>query len=91
MKRTVFFAIFLLLASCQTKPSGHVTTGPTYPKGDCEELGQVIGTSGTRKDAKENAMADLRHEAANLGGNYVRVVAVSAYGAAARGIAYRCQ
>ena len=40
---------------------------------------------------KEKAMEDLRHEAANRQGNYVRVLAVSAHGGAVRGIAYRCK
>ena len=89
--RSILTIIFLLRAGCQTTPNGYVTTGSTYPEGECEELGQIIGTSGTRENAKEKAMADLRHEAANLSGNYVRVVAVSAYGAAVRGVAYRCK
>lgn len=89
--KKIFIAAFLALSACQSTPNGNVTIGNDRPSGNCEEVGQVIGTSGSHKNARENAMADLRHEAALKSANYVRLLAVSAHGAAARGIAYRCQ
>ncbi|MEM7646656.1 MAG: hypothetical protein AAF203_07095 [Pseudomonadota bacterium] len=89
----VLRALFLvfLLVGCQSTPGGHVQVSSTYPPGKCEEIGQVIGTSNSTKDSKEKAMADLRSETAARQGNFVRVLAISAHGAAVRGIAYRCR
>lgn len=86
-------ALFLILATtgCQTTPYGSVQVSHNYPPGQCQELGQVIGHTNTRDQAREQALQDLRMQAARLNGNYVRLLAVTAYGTAARGIAYRCR
>ena len=87
----IILSLCILQVSCQSTPNGQVNLGYERPSGECREIGQVIGTSNSRKDSREKAMADLRHEAANHQANYVRVLTVSAHGGAVRGIAYRCQ
>lgn len=86
----LFSAVFLGLLGCQSTPGGNVTLSEEAPGKDCQEIGQVIGTSNSRHDSREKAMADLRHEASMISGNYVKVLAVSAHGATVRGMAYRC-
>lgn len=89
--RYISILLFLLMSACQSTPGGNVTLSEEAPGEDCKEIGQVIGTSNSHKDSREKAMADLRHEASLISGNYVKVVAVSAHGASVRGIAYRCE
>ena len=89
--RTLILTLMFVLTSCQTTPGGNVQVGSSYPPGSCTEVGQVIGTANSREDSHNKALADLRHEAALKDGNYVRILATSAYGAAIRGMAYRCQ
>lgn len=89
--KKIMLASFFILASCQSTPGGNVRLSNDRPRGDCEEVGQVIGTSGTRKNAREKAMDDLRHEASLKTANYVRILAISAHGSSVRGIAYRCR
>lgn len=91
MKAFLIF-IILFLASCQTYHRSPVEVGEAYPRGRyCESIGQVIGMAGKKKNAEAQSIEDLKENAARLGGNYVRVIAVSAYGTAARGIAYKCR
>lgn len=80
----------LFLSGCATTGPGSVSVGNSHPSGDCEEIGQVIGTSNSTKNSHAKAMEDLKYEASLKSGNYVRVLATSAHGAAIRGIAYRC-
>ncbi len=85
-------AVFLLcLTQCQTTHYEHVRVGSSYPQGNCDERGQVIGNASSYKDARKKSIDDMRHQAARLDANYVRLVAVASYGSAARGIAYRCR
>ncbi len=89
MKRFAF--VFLFLAACQTTPgSQSVTVSDNDPPKNCREIGAVIGTSSSRQDAREKSLEDLRYEASLKMANYVKVMAISAHGGSARGIAYRC-
>ena len=89
MKNALLLLTFLIL-SCQSKPHGEVRLGYDYPQGNCREVGQVMGSSGSMKDARKKALEDLKFNTAALSGNYVRVLAISAYNQAVRGVAYRC-
>ena len=91
MFNALLVIIFVLLTACQSKPYGHVRVSSSYPEGRCDEIGQVIGNSSTFKGAKEQAIDDMKYQAAQLEGNYVKLTAVTAYGTSVRGIAYRCQ
>ena len=82
---------FLGLFGCQIKPYGHVQVSRSYPQGACYEIGQVIGNADTRDGAREQAMNDLRYQAAQREGDYVRLIAETASGSSMRGIAYKCR
>ena len=69
-----------ILTACQSTPTGNVVVGHSYPAGNCEEVGQVIGNAATRENAHAQALEDLRYNAAQVEANYVRLVAEAAYG-----------
>lgn len=56
----------------------------------CKELGTINGTTKSTKGTQEEALADMKQEAANKGANYVRIKQYSAYGTSVVGIAYEC-
>jgi hypothetical protein len=57
---------------------------------DCKELGPINGTTSSTKGTREQALEDMKHEAANKGANYVMIKQYSAYGTSVVGIAYEC-
>ena len=57
---------------------------------DCKELGTIMGRTGSAKGTQEEALADLKQEAANKGANYVMVREYSSYGTSVTGVAYEC-
>jgi hypothetical protein len=60
------------------------------PGDDCKDLGLITGETRSTKGTREEALADLKREAANKGANYVMIKQFSAYGTATTGIAYEC-
>ncbi|MBX3020960.1 MAG: DUF4156 domain-containing protein [Bdellovibrionales bacterium] len=57
---------------------------------DCKEIGPINGTTTSAKGTQEQALADLKQEAANKGANYVMIKQYSAYGTSVVGVAYEC-
>lgn len=57
---------------------------------DCKELGAINGRTASAKGTQEEALEDLKKEAANKGANYVVVKEYSAYGTSVTGVAYEC-
>lgn len=57
---------------------------------DCKELGKITGTTMSVKGTAEEALADLKKEAANKGANYVVVKQYSDNQTSVTGIAYEC-
>ena len=57
---------------------------------NCKEIGKITGTTRSHKGTQEQALEDLKQEAANKGANYVVVKEYSAYGTSVTGIAYEC-
>jgi uncharacterized protein YbjQ (UPF0145 family) len=53
-------------------------------------MGSITGTTPTVKGTQEEALEDLKREAANKGANYVVVKQYSAYGTSVTGLAYEC-
>ncbi|MCJ8276754.1 MAG: hypothetical protein HRT44_11330 [Bdellovibrionales bacterium] len=84
-------SLVILIGGCRTPYGGNVSVGNSVPRGNCREVGQVIGTANTRDDPYEKALRDLKYEAAIIDGNFVRILAVAAHGASIRGMAYRCR
>ncbi len=60
------------------------------PGKDCKEMGPISGTTMTAKGTQEEALADLKKEAAHKGANYVVVKQYSSYGTTVTGTAYEC-
>ena len=56
----------------------------------CREIGKITGTTNSTKGTQEQALEDLKREAANKGANYVMVKEYSSYGTTVTGIAYEC-
>ena len=56
----------------------------------CREIGKLTGSTSSIKGTQEQALEDLKREAANKGANYVVVKEYSDYGTAVTGIAYEC-
>ena len=57
---------------------------------DCEELGKVRGMSTSVKATAEDALADMKQEAANKGANYIMVAQYSDNQTSVTGVAYKC-
>ncbi len=57
---------------------------------DCDEIGKLEGRSDSKIPKQDEALADLRQEAANKGANYVMVKEYSSMGNSVSGIAYKC-
>lgn len=83
--------LFFCVGGCASSPHSHVQVSRNFPGGACQEIGQVIGNANTRDNAEEQALDDLKYQAAQRSGNYVKLIAVTAHGSAARGVAYRCR
>ena len=60
------------------------------PSSDCVEVSKVTGTTMTAKGSPDEALADMKKDAANRGANYVKIDEYSAYGTAVTGVAYKC-
>lgn len=57
---------------------------------ECKEIGPINGRSTSVKGTQEQALADMKQEAANKGANYVMIKQYSAYGTSVVGVAYEC-
>ena len=58
---------------------------------DCKEIGPVEGRTITAKGTLDEAIEDLKKDAAGKGANYVVIKKTSAIGSSINGIAYLCQ
>lgn len=96
MKYLVLAACTLLLASACAQRSvlpeaKEVRVSRDEPGDNCRELGTIQGTTRSTKGTREEALANLKQEAANKGANYVMIKQYSAYGTGVTGIAYECR
>lgn len=57
---------------------------------DCREVGPVQGTVKTKSGTFEQALEDMKLDAARKGANFVHMEQTSAYGSSTRGTAYFC-
>lgn len=94
MKKIVLFAALLFLLGCSSrsiKPDiNEVKVSRDEPSSKCRDLGVIEGTTITAKGSQDDAVEDLKHEAANKGANYIWVKQFSSYGTAVTGRAYEC-
>ena len=98
LKHLSQFALLVLFAgglgacsSMSTLPDEeNVTVSREKAKDQCEEIGKVRGSTSSIKGKAEEALADMKQEAANKGANYVQVMQYSAQQTSVTGLAYRC-
>lgn len=89
---TTFFA--LLTTNCSShpiKPEGdNVKVSRDEAGKNCKEIGPVEGRVKTNKGTFEEALEDLKLDAARKGANFVNIQQTGALGQAVRGTAYFC-
>lgn len=87
--------LFLISACTQTPPvipeakNVEVSRKPAHK--DCEKLGPVEGRSISAQGSFEEALEDLKKEAAHRGANYVHLGQSGAMTTSVRGVAYVCR
>lgn len=94
MKILILLALPLLVSACASRSVlpdvKEVKVSREAPSKKCTEIGELVGRTATVKGTQEQALEDLKKEAANKGANYVMVKQYSAYGTSVTGVAYEC-
>lgn len=94
MKILIAFSAVIMLAGCSSRSvlpdADEVKVSRDTAAKKCREIGKITGTTSSAKGTQEQALADLKKEAANKGANYVMVKEYSSYGTGVTGIAYEC-
>jgi hypothetical protein len=88
-------ALFLFFASgCSHQPvipeAKNVKIARENPDDDCREIGRVTGQVKTMSGSIEQAIDDMKLDAARRGANFVRMEATGAMGTSVSGTAYQC-
>ena len=92
----IFTATFLgaALVGCSHEPlvpeAKNVTVRREDPSAKCRELGQVQGSVGTTTGTVEQAIEDMKLDAARKGANFVQLQTTGAMGTSVSGTAYHC-
>lgn len=94
MRIFVVAILGLVLSACASRSvlsdSKEVKVSREAADKDCREIGTLNGRTASVKGTQEEALEDLKKEAANKGANYVIVKEYSAYGTSVTGVAYEC-
>ena len=93
--RLVCVVSLINLVACSSappvKPEGdNVKVSRDPADEDCKELGPVEGRNSSAKGTFDDALEDLKQDAAGKGANYVQIRQSGAMGTSVRGIAYLC-
>ncbi|MES2963681.1 MAG: DUF4156 domain-containing protein [Bdellovibrionota bacterium] len=84
----------LILSSCSSQPivpeGKNVKISRENPSESCREIGTVQGSVKTAVGTIEQAIEDMKLDAARKGANFVRMEATSALGTSASGTAFQC-
>ncbi len=84
----------LVLISCSSQPivptAESVTVSREDADKDCREIGRVIGNTSTANGTIEQAIEDMKLDAARKGANFVRIESTGAMGSSIAGTAYQC-
>ncbi len=92
----LFLTIFsaLVLVNCSSHPikpeAGNVKVSRDEADKDCKEIGRVEGRVRTVKGTFEDAMEDMKLDAARKGANYIHMQQTGALGQSVSGTAYFC-
>lgn len=94
MKILFALSAVLMFAGCSSRSvlpdAAEVKVSRDAAGKKCHEIGKITGTTSSAKGTQEQALEDLKKEAANKGANYVMVKEYSSYGTSVTGIAYEC-
>jgi hypothetical protein len=89
----LLFSISALVA-CSSQPiipeAKNIKISRDNPPSDCREIGKVQGSVATSKGTLEDAIEDMKLDAARKGATYVRMESTGSYGTSASGTAYQC-
>lgn len=92
----LFIGTFIgaLLTSCSSHPikpeSKNVEVSRNAAGKSCKEIGRVEGRTKNIKGTFEEALEDLKLDAARKGANYVQIEQTGAMGQSVAGLAYFC-
>ncbi len=92
---TLLSLVVLWFAACSSAPpvkpeSKNVEVSRDPADDDCKEIGSVEGRTVSSKGNFEEALEDLKADAAGKGANFVQIRKTGAMGTAVRGMAYLC-
>jgi hypothetical protein len=96
MKRYAYlFVGLVILNACSSVPpvkpeAKNVEVSRQDADKDCKELGPVEGRTTNEKEGFDQALEDLKLDAARKGANYVQIRTTGAMGSSVRGDAYLC-
>ena len=94
MKLILFILALILLSACASRSVlpdvKEIKVTREVPSKDCREIGTLTGRTASAQGTQEQALEDLKSEAANKGANYLVVKEYSSYGTSVTGIAYDC-
>lgn len=98
MRNLLFFSSLaiacLYIGGCSSQPvipeAKNVKVSRDDADKDCVSLGPVQGSVSTVKGTIEQALEDMKLDAARKGANYVRMETTSALGSSVAGTAYKC-
>ncbi len=84
----------LVIAACSHQAlipaARNVKIARENPPADCQEIGRVQGSVKTVAGSIEQAIDDMKLDAARKGANFVRMEATGAMGTSTSGTAYKC-
>lgn len=84
----------LIWVGCSSQPivpeAKNVKLTHDQPAKDCREIGPVQGSVKSTRGTIEQAIEDMKLDAARKGANFIRMGAVSAIGTSASGTAFQC-
>lgn len=87
-------SVTVALSACSSQPilpeAKNIELSRENPDSDCVEIGKVQGSVSTNKGTIEQAIEDMKLDAARKGANYVRMEATSALGTSVSGTAFQC-
>ena len=94
MKKIIPFALVLILSGCSSPPIKPEAKNVEVSRNDadksCQEIGRVEGRVKSTKGTFEEAMEDMKLDAAKKGANFVKMEQTGALGQAVAGVAYFC-
>lgn len=93
-KNIILLAAMLFSAGCATQSvlpeKEDVKVTRKAADKDCSSIGKITGTAPGLKGTREQALEDLKQEAANKGANFIQVQQYSAQGTSVTGLAFKC-